>query len=157
MSWDLILKSVLTHILAIGLGIFLGKFIWTLPEIPKPEIVYITGDTIYAEKPVIEYIIAYRDIVTRKISDSLFVTQIDTTLINNKDTLQISNKITSKGELIDFVQKINHKDYASFRIDTLKIPVKEIEYVEKERFILDTFIGGSLTTIIAAIILILLL
>lgn len=124
------------------------------------DTIYIKGDTITIEKPTEVFVIKYVDrIIEHKINDSLFVTQLDTLIVSDKDTIEIDNTIMTRypNSLIDFVQIITHKDYESFRVDSLFIPVETIKYIEEPRFFMDTFLWGSGLTILTIIILVLLL
>jgi len=106
------------------------KPVETCPEIK--DSVLVKGDTVWMS-PDTTYIVKWKEIpavtdTTGKIKSSL----IDSIFVSNKDAIKVKAKVeyNTETDMFDWLLNIEHKDFASHQVDTLKIYLVETVEIE---------------------------
>lgn len=134
---------------AVGLGIFAG---WHLkPNIKCPVIkdtLYVKGDTIPVPYPVT--VIKWKEkqpAIHNPVTEE-YEGYFDSSFVSNNDTIEVDAAVIFMEKTKEFLWDIDieHKDYESFRVDSVKYTVIEIKEIEVDNsiWIYTTIVGGIL-------------
>lgn len=142
-------------VIFVGLGILIGWNVKPTITCPDVDTLYVKGNpypvyrdtTIYISYPVEP---AHTD--EQGIKRAVF----DTTVISGKDEIFVETLVryNPADDIFSLVNMIEHKDVETIRIDTLKIKVTEVKYVDNPFY--DSFEVGFSVGILLSIVLILL-
>lgn len=132
---------------AIGLGMFAGWHIKPDKQCPViKDTIYVKGDTVLVPYPVT--VIKWKEKQPAIDEKDGYSAIFDSSFINHKDTIDVKAKVNFYTSTKEFGinMDIKHKDYETFRVDSVKYTVIEIKEVEVDNplWIWTTVAGGIL-------------
>jgi hypothetical protein len=128
---------------AIGIGIFTGWHIKPDKQCPViKDTLYVKGDTILVPYPV--EVIKWKERKPAvKENDSIYTQTFDSSFVSHKDTIRIEAGVefNESAKTFSMDMEIKHKNYESFRIDTIKVNYIEMKEVDDPLWKYTTVVG----------------
>lgn len=155
--WKSLLKSVLIHLLVLGIGFGGGFYVAkTTHNCPQIDTTYENKtDTLWLPQDTLKIPILYPPQIAEEVSDSVYKTKFDTTFTVGNDTITSEKEIFFDEGTKEFtlIENIEARTYEMVTVDTVFSEfVKEVEiYIEPPFY--NTFTFGAIVGLVFTLIL----
>ena len=144
----------------IGIVLILGLYFFKYePDIKEAyqkglnERIYVQGKDSIIYKDTSFTVQTTKPVTKPDLSDSILMedvrtSSLDTSMVSGKDTIKVHAEVSVYSSVADWFMKIDHKNYETIRIDTIKTPIETVKVSNNWFITFLAYLGGIISVIL---------